>query len=75
MNPFDSVIPMAASGKKQPVQQLKNRVFNRLLDRQPSELTRSRQFVISLIKIGLMVTQGFIDNLLKLQAMALAFKR
>jgi membrane protein len=65
---------MAASGKKQPVQQLKNRVFNRLLDRQPSELTRSRQFVISLIKIGLMVTQGFIDNLLKLQAMALAFK-
>jgi membrane protein len=65
---------MVASSTKQPLQQLKNRVLNRLLDLQSLELTRSKQLVVSLIKIGWMVAQGFIDNLLKLQAMALAFK-
>jgi len=65
---------MAASDKKQPLQQLKGRVLKRLLDRQASDLTQFKKLLTSLIKLVLMVAQGFIENLLKLQAMALAFK-
>jgi len=65
---------MAASDKKQPLQQFKGKILGRLLDHQASEVTPFKNILISLIKLVLMVAQGFIENLLKLQAMALAFK-
>jgi membrane protein len=39
-----------------------------------SELTRFKRLMQLLLKIGLMVSRDFIENLVKLQAMALAFK-
>ena len=68
------MIHMAASDKKQPLQQFKGKILNRLLDHQASGVTPFKNILISLIKLVLMVAQGFIENLLKLQAMALAFK-
>ena len=65
---------MATSDKKRPLQQLKGKVLGRFLDHEPSELTQFKKILTSLIKLVLMVVQGFINNLLKLQAMALAFK-
>ncbi len=65
---------MLASDKKQPVQQIKNRVLKGFLDGQPSELTRFKMVLRSLVKMAVMVADGFIENLLKLQAMALSFK-
>lgn len=60
--------------KKASIEQLKTKFFDLIWDPEVSEVSRFRWLLQSLIKIGLMVTRGFIENLVKLQAMALAFK-
>jgi membrane protein len=47
---------------------------NALSDAELTELTRFKRLLHTSVKIGLMVGRDFIQNLLKLQAMALAFK-
>ena len=63
-----------AQDKKQPMQSFKSRVLDQLWQAEPSELTRVKRLLNSFIKIGLLVGRDFIENLVKLQAMALAFK-
>jgi membrane protein len=60
--------------KKNSIEQLKTKVFGLIWDSEISELTRFKRLIHSLLKIGFMVTRDFIDNLVNLQAMALAFK-
>jgi membrane protein len=54
--------------------QMKSRVFDQFLDTEVSELTRVKRWVHSSVKIAVMVGRDFFQNLVKLQAMALAFK-
>ena len=63
-----------AQDKKQAMQSFKSRVLDQLWQVEPSELTRVKRLLNSFIKIGLLVGRDFIENLVKLQAMALAFK-
>lgn len=60
--------------KKQSMQRFKSRVLDQLWQAEPAELTRVKRLLNSFIKIGLLVGRDFIENLVKLQAMALAFK-
>ena len=60
--------------KKESIEQLKSKVFDLIWDAEISEITRFKRLIHSLLKIGFMVSRGFIENLVKLQAMALAFK-
>jgi len=60
--------------KKESIEQLKSKVFDLIWDAEISEVTRFKRLIHSLLKIGFMVSRGFIENLVKLQAMALAFK-
>ena len=53
---------------------LKKEVLDRLWQVEPSELTRFKRVLHAGMKIAVMVGQDFIENLVKLQAMALAFK-
>ncbi|HEX9787420.1 MAG TPA: YhjD/YihY/BrkB family envelope integrity protein [Candidatus Binatia bacterium] len=53
---------------------MKSRFFEEFLDAELSELTRARRLLHSALKIVVMVGRDFIQNLVKLQAMALAFK-
>ena len=53
---------------------MKSRVFDQFLDTELSELTRVKRWVHSSVKIAVMVGRDFFQNLVKLQAMALAFK-
>src|SRR5882724_11509932 len=59
---------------KRSFQQMKTRVFDQFLDSELSELKQFRRLVHSSVKIALMVGRDFFQNLVKLQAMALAFK-
>jgi membrane protein len=63
-----------SAGKRRPLQQMKSKVLDAILDLDSSELTRLKRLLHSSIKLGVMVGHGFIESLLKLQAMALAFK-
>jgi membrane protein len=63
-----------AQDKKQPMQSFKSRVLDQLWQVEPSELTRVKRVLNSFIKFGLLIGRDFIENLVKLQAMALAFK-
>jgi membrane protein len=60
--------------KKYSMQRFKSRILDQLWQTESSELTRVKRLLNSFIKIGLMVGRDFIENLVKLQAMALAFK-
>jgi membrane protein len=60
--------------KKGSIEQLKTRIFDLIWDPEISELTRFKRLIHSLLKIGFMVTRDFIENLVNLEAMALAFK-
>ncbi len=62
------------TSKKRSLQTIKGRLFDQLLHRPESELTRFKRVVHSVIKMNVMVGHDFIENLVKLQAMALAFK-
>src|ERR1043166_8128253 len=55
-------------------QQMKAKFFDRVWERESSELTRLPRLIHSLIKIIVMVARDFIENVVKLQAMALAFE-
>lgn len=56
------------------IRQIKTRLFDEFLDSEFSELTRYRRWLHSGLRIGVMVVRDFVQNLVKLQAMALAFK-
>jgi len=53
---------------------MKGKFLDPLFDFEAADLTRFKRAFHLVIKIGLMVARDFIENLVKLQAMALAFK-
>ena len=59
---------------KRSLQQIKSKVLDEVLDSELSELTHLKWVVHSTLKIAVMVGRDFFQNLVKLQAMALAFK-
>jgi membrane protein len=61
-------------GHKGSFQTIKNKLFDSVWDAETTELTRFKRLIHSLLKITMMVVRDFIENLVKLQAMALAFK-
>jgi len=56
------------------IQQMKNRMVEQVMETELDELTRVKRWFHSALKIVVMVWQDFFQNLVKLQAMALAFK-
>jgi membrane protein len=60
--------------RRRSIQELRTRVVDRVWDVDSADLTRLKRLFHSVIKISLVVAQDFIENLVKLQAMALAFK-
>jgi membrane protein len=64
----------SAQQRKRSLQQIKSRVFDQFIDAELSELTKFKRLAHSSVKIAVMVGRDFMQNLLKLQAMALAFK-
>jgi membrane protein len=65
---------MPARARKRSIHELKNKVIDQFLDVKPSDLTRFKRLLYSLVKIVVMVARDFIANQVQLQAMALAFK-
>jgi membrane protein len=67
---------MSASNhqKKGSLEQLKNRVFDQLWHTETTQLGGFKRPIHSLLKIGFMVGREFFENLVNLEAMALAFK-
>ena len=63
-----------ARTKKSSIQQIKDKVLDRVWETEVSKLTRFKRLIHGLIKMLLMVARDFIEKLVKLQAMALAFK-
>lgn len=59
---------------KPSIVRIKNRVLEKIWEAEPSELTRVKRVLNALLRIILIVGRGFIEHLVKLQAMALAFK-
>jgi membrane protein len=60
--------------KKSSIQQIKDKVLDQVWEAEFSNLTRFKRLIHGLIKLVLMVARDFIEKLVKLQAMALAFK-
>src|SRR5260370_9998795 len=65
---------LSVQESKRSLQQIKSKVLDEVLDSELSELTHSKWLIHSALKIAVMVGRDFFQNLLKLQAMALAFK-
>jgi membrane protein len=63
-----------AQEKIQSMRALRSRVLDSLWQAEPADLTRVKRLLSSFIKIVFLVGRDFIENLVKLQAMALAFK-
>jgi membrane protein len=63
-----------ARTKKSSIQQIKEKVLDQVWETEFSNLTRFKRLIHGLIKIFLIVARDFIEKLVKLQAMALAFK-
>jgi membrane protein len=63
-----------AQERKRSIQQIKSQVFDKVLDTELSELTRLRRWIHTSLKIAVMVGRDSFQNLVKLEAMALAFK-
>ena len=63
-----------AQEKIQSMRAFRSRVLDSLWQAEPADLTRVKRLVSSFIKIAFLVGRDFIENLVKLQAMALAFK-
>ena len=59
---------------KRSIRQMRSDVFEQVLEAELDELTRVKRWCHAALKIAVMVWQDFFDNLVKLQAMALAFK-
>ena len=64
----------ATPNAKRSIRQIKNRMVDQVLETELDELTRVKRWFHSALKIAVMVWQDFFQNLVKLQAMALAFK-
>ncbi|HEY7715436.1 MAG TPA: YhjD/YihY/BrkB family envelope integrity protein [Candidatus Binatia bacterium] len=64
----------SARERKPSLQSMKSKLFVEFLDDELTELTRFRRLLHSSLKIAVMVARDFMQNLVKLQAMALAFK-
>jgi membrane protein len=60
--------------RKRSIQQIKSQVFDKVLDTELSELTRLKRWIHTSLKIAVMVGRDSFQNLVKLEAMALAFK-
>jgi membrane protein len=63
-----------AQERKRSIQQIKSQVFDKVLDTELSELTRLKRWIHTSLKIAVMVGRDSFQNLVKLEAMALAFK-
>jgi membrane protein len=63
-----------AQERKRSIQQIRSQVFDKVLDTELSELTRFKRWVHTSLKIAVMVGRDSFQNLVKLEAMALAFK-
>jgi membrane protein len=63
-----------AHRKIQSMRGFRSRVLEPLWQAEPADLTRVKRLLSSFIKIAFLVGRDFIENLVKLQAMALAFK-
>jgi membrane protein len=63
-----------ARTKKSSIQQIKDKVLDQVWETEFSNLTRFKRLIHGLIKMILMVARDFIEKLVQLQAMALAFK-
>jgi membrane protein len=63
-----------AHRKIQSMRGFRSRVLDPLWQAEPADLTRVKRLLSSFIKIAFLVGRDFIENLVKLQAMALAFK-
>lgn len=64
----------ATPNPKRSMQQMRDRVVERVLDGELDDVTRAKRWLHGALKIVVMVWQDFFQNLVKLQAMALAFK-
>src|SRR6185503_11955885 len=64
----------SAKERARPVERIRSRIFDQFLEAELSELTRFRRLIHLSLKISVMVGRDFIHNLVKLQAMSLAFK-
>ena len=64
----------ATSKAKRSIRQMRSDVFEQVLEAELDELKRVKRWCHAALKIAVMVWQDFFDNLVKLQAMALAFK-
>jgi membrane protein len=60
--------------KKGSIEQFKTKVFDLIWDPEISEVTHFKRLTRSLLEIVFRVTRDFIENLVNLEAMALAFK-
>lgn len=60
--------------RQRSIEKMRTRLIDQFLDVELSELTRFKRLIHSSLKIVVMVGRDFIQNLVKLQAMALAFK-
>src|SRR5512146_1951337 len=64
----------AAKERNRSIEIMKRKIFDHYLTTEPAELSRGKKNLRSALKIVVMVAHDFIQNLVKLQAMALAFK-
>ncbi|HEY5542538.1 MAG TPA: YhjD/YihY/BrkB family envelope integrity protein [Candidatus Binatia bacterium] len=64
----------SVKARKRSLQSMKSKLFEEFLDVELSEVTRIKRLLHFALKIVVMVGRDFIQNLVKLQAMALAFK-
>jgi membrane protein len=64
----------AAKVRNRSIEIMKRKIFDHYLTTEPAELSRGKKNLRSALKIVVMVAHDFIQNLVKLQAMALAFK-
>src|SRR6476469_5110650 len=69
-------MPMSpqAQQRNRSIRQIKTRLFDDFVDSELSELTQYKRWLHSGLRIGVMVVRDFVQNLVKLQAMALAFE-
>src|ERR1044072_1751331 len=63
-----------AQQRNRSIRQIKTRLFDDFVDSELSELTHYKRWLHSSLRIGVMVVRDFVQNLVKLRAMALAFK-
>ena len=71
-----SLTAMSPSAKERarPIEKMRARFFSHFLEAELSELTHFKRLMHLALKVCVMVGRDFIQNLVKLQAMALAFK-